>query len=128
MLIALVKFIHVATVVISGAGFFLRGVYMIRHSPLRTYPLMKIAPHVNDTLLLISAMFLAHLLGISPLTHSWLVAKVIALFVYIALAMVAFRFASTPSVAIVAGIAALFTVSDIVQTAIRQNIRLVLFW
>ncbi|HBC57530.1 MAG TPA: regulator SirB [Gammaproteobacteria bacterium] len=121
-LIHLIKSIHIATVVLSGMGFFVRGLWMMNQSALRNHPLVKIAPHVNDTLLLVSAITLAYLLKISPITHAWLAAKIIALILYILLGMVAFRFARKQSVRVMAWIAAMFTFAYIVNTAIHKQI------
>ncbi len=95
---------------------------MINQSPLRNHAIVKIAPHVNDTLLLLSAVTLAYLLNISPFTHAWLAAKLIALVVYIILGMVAFRFAKTDAGRTMAWIGAMFTFAYMVNTAIHKQV------
>lgn len=85
------KQIHVACVVLSYAGFFVRGVWLIRDSALLRRRWVRIVPHVNDTALLATAIALAVMLRQYPFVHAWLTAKVLALAVYIALGMLAFR-------------------------------------
>ncbi len=55
----------------------------------------RVIPHCIDTLLLGSAISMLVILQVSPLHLPWLVAKLIALLVYIGLGMVAFRFGPT---------------------------------
>ena len=85
------KQIHVACVVLSYAGFFVRGVWLIRDSALLRRRWVRIVPHVNDTALLATAIALAVMLRQYPFVHAWLTAKVLALAVYIVLGMLALR-------------------------------------
>lgn len=89
----LMKHLHVTTVAASYALFFLRGIWSLRASYIMRSRWVKIIPHVVDTVLLISAIALAWQLGISPLHAPWLMAKIIALLVYIGLGFVAIDFA-----------------------------------
>lgn len=68
---------------------------------------VRIAPHVNDTVLLASGIALAWTLGISPLEHAWLGAKIIALLAYIGLGTVALKRGKTRGQRIAAWLAAL---------------------
>ena len=52
-------------------------------------------PHVVDTVLIVSAIWLAWLLRVSPTNAPWLAAKIAGLLVYIAFGMVALRFGRT---------------------------------
>ena len=88
---AVLKHIHVACVVLSYAGFFARGVWMIRDSALLRRRWVQIVPHVNDTALLAAAIALAVMLRQYPFVHAWLTAKVLALAVYIVLGMLALK-------------------------------------
>jgi uncharacterized membrane protein SirB2 len=92
---ALLKHLHITSVILSYTLFFLRGVWMLRASPLMLQRWVKIAPHAVDTLLLASAITLAWHLDISPLSHPWLMAKIIALLFYIGLGFIAMRFGRT---------------------------------
>lgn len=86
---ALLKNLHMLTVLLSGAGFVLRfaaslsGAGWVRAKPAR------ILPHVVDTLLLATAISLLFVLALNPLTQPWLLAKLCALLLYIGLGMIA---------------------------------------
>lgn len=117
----LAKSIHVVTVILTGAGFLLRGIWMIRHSPKLQSRWSKILPHLNDTVLLTSAIYLAVQLQQYPFVHAWLTAKLIALLIYIGLGMLAFRFAKHIRDRILAWLAALTVYAYIVATALTRS-------
>jgi uncharacterized membrane protein SirB2 len=52
---------------------------------------IKIIPHINDTFLLVSGISMAYIVGFNPLEQPWLMAKIIALVLYIGLGMVALK-------------------------------------
>ena len=87
----LLKTVHQTAVALSIIGFAARGMGSlggagwVRHRAART------VPHVVDTVLLLSALALAWMAAINPLNTPWLLAKLIALPVYIGLGMVALR-------------------------------------
>ena len=77
------KTIHVTFVALSFAGFFIRGIWMLRGSPVLQQRWVKITPQLVDTVLLVSAIILAVQLRFSPMEQPWLMAKIIALLAYI---------------------------------------------
>ena len=85
MSIIVVKYIHISCVIISYLFFFVRGVWMLRAAPILQQRWVKVVPHIVDTLLLLSAVTLAIQFSISPLSTPWLMAKIIALLLYILL-------------------------------------------
>jgi uncharacterized membrane protein SirB2 len=87
----LLKLTHVTCVVLSYAGFFLRGIWMIRDSRMLERRWVRVLPHVVDTVLLASAIALAVMLKQYPLAEPWLTAKVAGVVLYIVLGMVALR-------------------------------------
>jgi uncharacterized membrane protein SirB2 len=87
----LLKLTHVTCAVLSYAGFFVRGVWMMRGSALLERRWVKIVPHVNDTVLLASAIALAAMSRQYPFVQGWLTAKVLALVLYIGLGMLALK-------------------------------------
>ena len=121
----MIKTIHVVCVVLSFSGFFLRGVWMMLESTLLQHRLVKIFPHVVDTLLLTSAIILAVQWRISPLEQSWLLAKIIALLVYILVGIVALRHGRSKKVRVLAWLFGLLTFLYIVAVA---NTKSVLGW
>jgi uncharacterized membrane protein SirB2 len=88
--VLLVK-IHVTCVVLSWAGFFVRGIWMMRDSALLARRWVRVLPHVVDTALLAAGVALAWTLRQYPFVHGWLTAKVLALVAYIVLGMLALR-------------------------------------
>lgn len=87
----LVKHAHMTCVALSGAGFVLRGLWMWRGSPLLRHPLTRVLPHLVDTALLGSALWLAWASAQYPFVQGWLSAKVLGLLVYIALGTLALK-------------------------------------
>lgn len=117
----IIKFLHMASAVLSISGFVARGILMIRESEALKARWIKIAPHINDSILLGSAIVLAVWMGISPLDQPWLLAKIIALLFYIGLGMVALRFGATKRVRVVAWFVAMAVFVYIVAVAITKQ-------
>lgn len=115
------KAVHVSAVIITASFFIVRGIWMLRKSLLLQHPFVRVAPHVNDTVLFLSALTLAWLLGISPLTTPWLAAKIVGLVVYILLGHVALRRGRTQAVRTTAFAAALLTLAYIVAVAVCRD-------
>jgi uncharacterized membrane protein SirB2 len=116
-----IKHLHMTCVAVSYALFFVRGIWMLRASPLLQQRWVKIAPHIVDTLLLVSAITLAYLLGISPLEEPWLGAKIIALLIYIVLGSVALKRGKTLRIRLTAWLAAQGVFFYIVAVAITRD-------
>jgi len=122
------KLVHQSAVALSLAGFIARGAGMFNGAAWVRTRLAKTLPHVIDTALIASAIALAFRLGLSPANASWIAAKVAALFVYIALGMIAFRFGRTRRIRGIAFVLALLTFGYIVTVAISKNPRGALAW
>jgi len=105
--VGLVKTIHIATVLLSISGFFIRGIWMMLDSPHLQQRWVKIVPHVNDTILLTSGIILAVMVQQYPFVHGWLTAKLIALLLYIGLGFATLRFGKTKRQKIITWLAAL---------------------
>jgi len=116
-----VRALHIGCAALSIAGFAARGALMLTGSPLLRRRFVRIAPHVVDTILLASAVWLAWFLGQSPLVHGWIAAKVLALLAYIVLGMVALRRGRTKAVRVTAFAAALATAAYIVAVALTRD-------
>lgn len=117
----LIKTLHVATVIISGAGFTLRLALMLWREAWLGLRVVKVLPHINDTLLLVSGITLAVLSRQSPLEQSWLLAKLVALVLYILLGMLALkpRFAKPARFGF--GVLALLVFAYIVSVALARQ-------
>ena len=125
---ALLKTIHQSAVVISFAGFFVRGVGMLNDATWLRHRSVKTLPHVVDTILIVSAVWLAWILRLTPANAPWIGAKIIGLLVYIAVGMVAFRFGRTKGVRASAWIGAMLVFGYIVSVAIAKDPRGFLLW
>ncbi|GJL73992.1 SirB2 family protein [Nitrosomonas sp.] len=127
MSFALIKMIHVGSVITSFLLFFLRGIWLLQDSPNLRQRWVKILPHVVDTILLTSAITLAVKIQQSPLSDPWLTAKVIGILIYIGLGMIAIRFGKTRRTRITAWIAAECVFIYIVLVALTKSPVLNLF-
>jgi uncharacterized membrane protein SirB2 len=112
-----VKHLHMGCAALSGSLFLLRGVWMLRASPLLQRRWVRIAPHCIDTVLLVSALVLVFWSGQYPFAQPWLGAKVVALLMYIALGTVALKRRNAPAFG-----AALLTFGYIVAVAITRQV------
>jgi uncharacterized membrane protein SirB2 len=86
-----VKHAHVFLVATSIALFVCRGGLMFADSKWLRHPLLKYTPHLVDTLLLASAVWLMFLIHQYPVAQSWLSVKVVLLLVYIVLGSFALK-------------------------------------
>jgi uncharacterized membrane protein SirB2 len=116
-----VKYVHVTTVVLSLTGFFLRGVLMMRESPLLGARWIKVLPHINDTILLVAALSLAAMSGQYPFVVGWVTAKVLGVIAYIILGALALRDASTRKMRIACWLASMAVFGWIVSVALTRH-------
>jgi len=116
-----IKWLHVASVLLSGGGFFIRGILMMRESAWLQVRMVKIAPHVIDTVLLVSAIVLASQWGWAALQLPWLLAKIVALLVYIGLGVLALRAGRSKRVRVLAWLAAMSVFAYIIAVAVSKN-------
>ena len=117
-----VKTIHIAFVTLSFAGFFVRGIWMLKDSKLLQQRWVKISPQIVDTVLLVSAIVLAVQLRVSPLEQAWLMAKIIALLLYIAAGLVALRFGRSRRIRLNAWLFGLVIYLYIVSVALSKSV------
>ena len=115
------KTLHLTTIALTLALFVLRGAWMIADSPRLKARWVRIAPHVNDTLLLASGISLAVLLQQYPLVHGWLTAKFFALIAYIVLGTIALKRGKTKAQRVAAWIAALLVFGYMVAVAMAHD-------
>jgi uncharacterized membrane protein SirB2 len=115
------KTIHVACVVLTFLFFAGRGVLSFMSSPLLRMRFFRVAPHVIDTLLLGTAVWMAASSHQYPFVESWLTAKLLALIVYIGAGMIALSARHAIRVRIAAWLFALATFGYIVSVALTRN-------
>jgi uncharacterized membrane protein SirB2 len=114
---ALAKQIHLATVALSWALFFVRGLWMIAESPRLAARWVRVLPHVNDTILLAAAIYLATFFGLQP----WILAKLVALLAYILIGTVAIRRGPTRSTRVAAWVVAQLVFLYIIAVAVTKS-------
>lgn len=115
--------LHALFALLSGFGFFMRGLGHIRQQPWVQRKLIRILPHIIDTGLLVTAIAVLISLEISPMTD-WVLAKIIALVAYIFLGVMAFRIAKTQKAKLVYWLLALAVFVYILGVAKTHSI----FW
>jgi len=116
------KSLHVGAVTLSLGLFALRGLWTLRGDPRLQQRWVRVLPHVVDTVLLASAVWLALRIGQAPLRDPWLTAKVIGLLTYIALGSIALKRGRSAAVRQSAFAAALCTFAYIVSVALTKRV------
>jgi uncharacterized membrane protein SirB2 len=118
---AMLKFGHQALAILSISGFVVRGGLMLIRSNLLFKRWMRSWPHVIDTLLLASGVWMAVKLHIHPGNSPWLTAKLVALLLYIALGFVALRLGRSYPVRVGAFVVAIACYAYIGLVAMQRN-------
>ena len=113
--------LHIACAALSVGGFAMRGALMLADSPLLQRRFVRVAPHVVDTMLLASAVWLAWFLGQIPFVHGWITAKILALLAYIVLGTIALRRGRTKSMRAATFFGALAAAAYIVAVALSRS-------
>ncbi|MEW7315259.1 invasion regulator SirB2 [Buttiauxella gaviniae] len=85
------KHFHILTVIISVSLFVLRYWWQYRDSAMSNKRWVRIVPHVNDTLLLVSGAALVMITHFYPFTPqgAWLTEKLFGVIIYIVLGFIA---------------------------------------
>lgn len=91
MLYLIVKKIHIISVLLSFSLFLFRGGLMFADSRWLKNPFVKYTPHVVDSVLLTSALWLMSIVHMYPFVHHWLTLKVGLLVLYIVLGSFALK-------------------------------------
>lgn len=116
-----IKHLHMLLAVVSILGFVLRGIWMMSGSGLLQNRLVRILPHVVDTLLLLTALTLAVVLAPNAFVPGWVMAKVTGLVLYIGLGLVALRLGPTKGIRIAAFLGAIVVFVWIMSVAFSKN-------
>lgn len=87
----LIKNLHLLTVIVTISMFVLRFFWLRTGSAMLSRRWVRILPHANDTLLLLSGISLVMITHFYPFTPqgSWLTEKLLGVIIYIALGFVA---------------------------------------
>lgn len=113
-----IKHIHMTAAGLSILLFILRAFWSVTESPLLQKKLVKIVPHVIDTILLVAAVALAMMIG--PY-QPWILTKVLLLVVYIGLGTVAIKRGKTPRQRLIAAVLAVLVYVYILSIALAHD-------
>ena len=116
-----VKSLHLIMAVLSISGFAVRGYWMMTESEFLSHRVVRIAPHVIDTVFLLSGIWLALMLSLNTFSEPWLLAKISGLVAYIVLGTIALKRGPTMQIRIIAFAAALLAFAYIVGAAIMKS-------
>lgn len=117
----LVKTIHMSCAMFSIAGFIVRGIWMMNDSDLLNKKIVKVLPHIIDTVFLLSGLCVVFILGSGLFSQSWLQTKIVLLFVYIGLGVVALRKGNPKGLKITAYFSAITVFAYIIGIAVFKN-------
>lgn len=114
------KHLHLTFVALSLIFFILRGIWLFINSNLLAQKWIKVLPHIISTLLLLSGIMLAVYMGVSPGSHPWLIAKIIAMVIYIGIGVATFK-VTNRNLSKTLWISALLVFAYMVSVAITKN-------
>jgi uncharacterized membrane protein SirB2 len=115
------KTIHISFATLSIAGFVLRGIWMFRNDANLDRSIVRILPHVVDTAFLITGIWMVVILQIKVMQQDWLIAKIVALVLYVLLGAIALRHGRSIQIRTASFIAALTTYLYIVGVALHKS-------
>lgn len=119
----LLKYIHIVSVAVSFALFFVRGLWIIRSYPHIEERWTRILPHVVDTVLLISAVWMLMSLPGKGWPGDWLTLKLLLIVLYVALAQYVFRAARGTVIRILLWAVALLAFLFVTTVAVLKDPR-----
>ena len=115
------KNLHQILAIVTVTGFILRYVWMMRSSPLLQHRITRIAPHIVDTLFLLTGIVMILQLNLDVLKNHWLLAKFAGLIVYIVLGAIALRHGRNRQLRSLAFVGALLAFAYVVNTALSKS-------
>ena len=118
-----VRHVHMTCAILSISLFTLRGLLMVGDSRLLQTPVLRLLPHVIDTVFFTSALILMTIVHQYPFVNGWLTMKVVLLTAYVVLGSMAIRPTRTKTTRIMAFVAALLVVSFLVSVALTHDPR-----
>ena len=118
---AILKMLHITAAALSISGFTLRGYWMLRGSGWLERTIVKVLPHLVDTVLLASGVGLILVLRLPVLDQPWLLAKLAAILAYILLGTVALKRGRTRAMRSAAMVLALATFAYVLGVAFSKS-------
>jgi uncharacterized membrane protein SirB2 len=112
------KHIHQLAVVILIAAFVIRGLFMLAGSGALKRGWVTIVTHVNDTVLLVSALYMAFVIGF----QDWVIAKLVGLIVFVGLGIIALKRGRTKGIRSAAFLAGLVLLAYLAAVAVKKRV------
>jgi len=116
------KLAHITAAILTISGFALRGFWMLTDSANLDRRIVKIAPHIVDSVFLLSGIGLIWILRLPVMSQPWLMAKLIALVFYVLLGTVALRRGKTKRTRTIALLLAILTFAYIAGVAMNKSV------
>ncbi|SDJ90709.1 SirB2 family protein [Microbulbifer yueqingensis] len=121
MLYTTLKTLHMTLAMLSFSGFMLRTGGQLAGAGWARGRVARLLPHLVDTALLVSALFLLQRLQWYPLQQPWLLAKLGGLLAYIGLGVVTVRLARNSSERLLGAAGASMAFAYMVSVAISKS-------
>ena len=115
------KLVHMTAATLTIAGFVLRGFWMLSDSEKLQHPLVRVLPHIIDTVFLLAGIGLIMTLHLPVLLPGWLQIKIAALLAYILLGTIALKRGKTKRIRTIAFVLALLTFAYVVGVALSKS-------
>lgn len=112
------KHLHTTAAALSLLFFIVRAYWSVIESPTLRKKVVRIAPHVIDTILLVCGLAMAYTIGFN---QGWIWAKLVALVLYIGVGTVAIKRGKTPASRAIAAVIAIAVFVYIVGVALQRN-------
>lgn len=116
-----VKTIHMTCALISFTGFLFRSYLMLIESKWLNHKVVLIAPHVIDTLFLLSGATMAFMVNFGFFSQLWLTTKVSMLMLYLLFVGITLNRGKTKAIRMGAFFMAIFCFSYIVGVAVTKK-------
>jgi uncharacterized membrane protein SirB2 len=119
----LLRHVHMACAALTISLFVLRGVLMFVESPLLETRVLKVLPHVIDTVLFTAALMLTTVVHQYPFVNGWLTMKVVLVVAYIGLGSVALKRGGSRRLRLAAFLAATLVFAFLASVALTHDPR-----
>ena len=115
------KLVHMTAATLTISGFILRGYWMLADSAILQHRLVRVLPHIVDTVFLLAGIGLIMSLHLPVLLPGWLQIKLAGLLLYIVLGTIALKRGKTKRIRAIAFALALITFAYVAGVALSKS-------
>ena len=115
------KYTHLLLAMVTISGFVVRGYWMMNNSPMLAMRVTRIAPHIVDTVFLMTGIAMVYILALPLMRSPWLLAKFAGLIAYIVLGAIALRRGPTKEIRLLAFVGALSAFAYVWGAAVAKS-------